>query len=133
MDVCLVISVNTVIIGVGTFIGPRTLKSLYSIEKIQLMIMVATFNDNSSTTIVSFYSPTYASDETDLDASYNIIPKYNVLIIGRDLNAQIGSTTRQTEMGWLVVWVLCHINLCRLFITKCIFIPIISSISDKSV
>ena len=77
-------------------IGPRALKSLNSIEKIQPRMMVATFNNNPSTTITSCYSPTNASDEKDLDAFYNepsslvySIPKYNVLIIGRDMNAQI--------------------------------------------
>ncbi len=35
--------------------------------------------------------------------------------------------------GWLVVWVLGHINLCRLFNEKPIFIQIISSISNNSV
>ena len=43
------------------------------------------------------YCPTYASDEMDLDSFYNelfplvrCIPKHNVLIIGRNMNAQIG-------------------------------------------
>ena len=34
---------------------------------------------------------------------------------------------------WLVVWVLWHIKLCRLFNTKAIFIQIVSSISNNSV
>ena len=37
------------------------------------------------------------------------------------------------ENCWLVVWVLWHINLCRLFNAKSIFIQIISSISNNSV
>ena len=60
-------------------------------------MMVATFNGNSSTTIISCYSPTYISDKMDLIASNNKlsslvcrIPKHNVLIIGGDMNAQIG-------------------------------------------
>ena len=36
-------------------------------------------------------------------------------------------------VGWSVVWGLWHINLCRLFIVKSIFIQIISSISNNSV
>ena len=35
--------------------------------------------------------------------------------------------------GWLVVWVLWNINLCRLFNAKSIFMQIISSISNNSV
>ena len=46
--------------------------------------MVATFNGNPSTAIIFCYSPTNASDETDL------ITKHNVLIIGEGINAQIG-------------------------------------------
>ena len=37
------------------------------------------------------------------------------------------------NMGWLVNWVLWHINLCRSFNAKIIFIQIISSISNNSV
>ena len=36
-------------------------------------------------------------------------------------------------VGWLVCWVLWHINLCRLFNAKSTFIQIISSISNNSV
>ena len=78
-------------------IGPRALKSLKNIEKIQLRMMVATFNSNPSTKIISRYNPTNVSDETDLITFYNElsslirrIPNHNVLIIGGDMNAQIG-------------------------------------------
>ena len=61
--------------------------------------MVATFNSNSSTTIISCYSPTHASDETDPDTFYNelsslvhSIPKHNVLIIREGMYAQIGKS-----------------------------------------
>ena len=50
-------------------------------------------------TIISCYSPTNVSEETGLIAFYSglssfvrSIPKYNVLVIGRDMNAQIGKT-----------------------------------------
>ena len=86
-------SVNTVIGSVGMLLSPCTLKSLYSIEKIQPTIMVATFNSNPDTMIISCYSHTNASDETDLDTFYNelssfshSIPKHNVLIWGGDVN-----------------------------------------------
>ena len=77
-------------------------------------MMVATFNSNASTTIIFCYSPTNTRDETDLTTFSNElpslvrnIPKHNVLIIGGDMNAQIGQdetrnsayTTCQTEMG----------------------------------
>ena len=82
--------------GVGMLIRPRALTSLNCIEKIQLRIIVATFNGIPSTTIISCYSPTNVSEETDLIAFYNelsslvrSIPKHNVLIIGGDMNTQI--------------------------------------------
>ena len=76
-------------------------------------MMVASFNNNSSTTIIC-YSPTNANDETDLitfstelSSLVPCIPKHNVLIIGGDMNAQIDKnettnsayTICQTEIG----------------------------------
>ena len=47
--------------------------------------------------MISCYSPTNVSEETELDAFYDelsslvrSIPKHNVLVIGGDMNAQIG-------------------------------------------
>ena len=78
-------------------IGPRALKTLHSIERIQPRMMVATFNGNPRATIISCYSPTNVSEETELIAFYDelsslvrSIPKYNVLVNGGDMNAQIG-------------------------------------------
>ena len=55
--------------------------------------MMATFNGNPSSTIISCCSFTNASDEADLDAFYNelsslvrSIPKYNFLIIEGDMH-----------------------------------------------
>ena len=90
-------SVNVTIGGLGMLIGPQTLNSQNSIEKIQPRLMVATFNGNPSATIVSCYSPTNVSDEIKLIALYDklsslvrSILKHNVLVIGRDMNAQMG-------------------------------------------
>ena len=56
-------------------------------------MMLAMFNGNPSTTIISCYSPTNASDEMDLINFYSevsslvcSIPKHNVLIIGKNKN-----------------------------------------------
>ena len=83
--------------GVGMLLGPRALKTLNSIERIQPRMMAATFNGNPRATIISCYSPTNISEETELVAFYNelsslvrSIPKHNVLVIGWDMNAQIG-------------------------------------------
>ena len=79
------------------FIGPRALKTLNSIERIQPRMMAATFNRNPKATIISCYSPTNVSEETELVTFYEelsslvrSIPKHNLLIIGGDMNAQIG-------------------------------------------
>ena len=88
-------SVNTTIGGIGMLIGPRAPKSLNRIEKIQLR-MIAIFSSNPSTTIISCYSPTNVSEETDLIAFYNglsslvhSIPKH-ILFISGDINAKNG-------------------------------------------
>ena len=90
-------SVSAIIGGVGMLIGPQASKSLNSIEKIHLRMMVATFKGNPRATIISCYSPTNASEETELITFYDklsslvrSIPKHNVLVIGGDMNAQIG-------------------------------------------
>ena len=90
-------SVNATVGGVGMLIGPRALKTLNSIERIQSRMMAATFNGNPKATIISCYSPTNVSEETELVTFYEelsslvrSIPKHNLLVIGGDMNAQIG-------------------------------------------
>ena len=95
-------SVNATEGGVGILIGPKALKSLYSIKRIQPSMMVATFNGNPRATIISCFSPTNVSEETELIAFYDVqsslvrcIPKHNVLVIGGDMNPQIGKNGKQ--------------------------------------
>ena len=90
-------SVNATVGGVGMLIGPRALKTLKSIERIQHRMIVGTFNGKPRATIISYYSPTNVSEETEVVAFYDelsslvpSIPKHNVLVIGGDMNAQIG-------------------------------------------
>ena len=90
-------SVNATVGGVGMLIGPRALKSLNSIERIQHRMVVATFNGNATAIIISCYRPTNLSEETELVAFYDelsslvrSIPKQNVLVIGGDMNDKIG-------------------------------------------
>ena len=89
-------SINATIGGVGMLIGPRALKSLNSIKKIHPRMMVATFNGNPRATIISCYSSTNISEETELITFYDelsslvrSIPKHNVLLIGGDMNTHI--------------------------------------------
>ena len=67
------------------------------VEKIQPRMMAATFNGNPRVTIISCYSPTNVSEETELVTFYDelsslvrSISKHNMLVIGGDMNAQIG-------------------------------------------
>ena len=90
-------SVNATVGGIGILIGPRALKTLNSIERIQPRMMTAMFNGNPRATIISCYSPTNVSEETGLVAFYDelsslirSILKHNLLVIGGDMNAQIG-------------------------------------------
>ena len=99
-------SVNASTKGLGMPIAPRALKSLNSTEKIQPRMMVATFNGNHSTTIISCYGPTNDSEETDLITFYDVlsslvrcIPKHNVLVIGGDMNAQIGKNINHNKFS----------------------------------
>jgi exonuclease III len=75
-------SMNSTIGGVGMLLSPLALKSLNSIEKIRPRLIIATFNGNPCTTVISCYSPTNVSDEVQ-------VPKHNVLMIG-DMNVKLG-------------------------------------------
>ena len=75
----------------------KSVKNTYSIERIQPRMIVSTFNGNPRATIISCYSPTNVSEETELVTFYDelsslvrSIPKHNMLFIGGDINAQIG-------------------------------------------
>ena len=71
----------------------RAITSLNIIEKIQPRMMVATFNGNPSTTIISCYSSTNVSEKTDLITFYDELSSLVhsiIFVIGRDMNAQIG-------------------------------------------
>ena len=62
---------NAAVGEVGLLIGPRALKTLNSIEKMQPRMMAATFNGNPRATIISCYSPTNVSEETELVTFYD--------------------------------------------------------------
>ena len=80
-------------------LSPLALKSLNSIEKILPRMIIATFNGNPRTTIISCYSPTNVTDETEVITFYqelssliHHVPKHNVLVVGGDMNAHVGQT-----------------------------------------
>ena len=95
-------SVNASVGVVGMLIGPRSLKTLNSIERIQPRMMAATFNGNLKATIISCYSLTNVSEETKLITFYDelsslvrSIPKHKLLVIDGDMNAQIREKQKQ--------------------------------------
>ena len=72
------------------------LKTLNSIEKIQPRMLAATFNGNPKATIISCYSPTNVSEETELVAFYDklsslvrSIPKHIYLIFIKHIQPSI--------------------------------------------
>ena len=88
---------NSTIGGVGILLSPKALKSLKNIEKINPRIVLATFNGNPATTLISCYSPTNTSEEQDVISFYEElsaltrhVPKHNLLIVAGDMNAQTG-------------------------------------------
>ena len=87
---------NSTIGREGMLLSPHAFKSPKSIERITSRILVATFHGNPEKTLISFYTPTNIADEQDPVGFYDnlsflvrSVPKYNVLIIGGDLYAQI--------------------------------------------
>ena len=85
--------------SVNTTVGKNSngTLSVKNTERIQPRMLAATFNGNPRATIISCYSPTNLSEETELVAFYDelsslvrSIPKHNLLVIGGDMNAQIG-------------------------------------------
>ena len=79
---------NATMRGVGILVSPRAYGSLLSVESVSPRIMVAAFNGNPMSTIVSCYSPTNCSDEIEAVEFYSMLqdvirqlPKHNVIII----------------------------------------------------
>ena len=92
-------STGATIGGIGILLSPNALKALNSVETITEHIMISTFNGNPLTTVICAYSPPNVSDEVDVDDFYNNlstltrhVPQHNFLILGGDMNAQLGKS-----------------------------------------
>jgi len=90
--------------GVAMLLSPFAMKALNSIERILPRMMIANFNGNPCTTVISCYSPTNVSDEISVIDFYHEIsslirnvPKHNLLIVGGDFNAHVSSNTGHKE------------------------------------
>ena len=92
-------SMNSAIGGVGMLLSPQAYKALNMIESISPRIIIATFNGNPMSTIISCYSPTNVHDEEEVEKFYDDLssvtrqlPKHNVLVLGGDFNAHLGQS-----------------------------------------
>ena len=81
----------------GILVSSRSYSSLSNIEIISPRIMMATFNGNPNTTIISCYNLTNITKKLEVEQFYleltsltRNIPKHNMLVIRDDFNAQIG-------------------------------------------
>ena len=89
---------NATIRGISMFFSPMTYWSLRNFESISSRIMIATSNGDPKVTVVPCYSPTNCSDEEEAKEFYDQlkelikqVPKHNILLIGGDMNAKIGT------------------------------------------
>ena len=80
------------------FLSPMAYRLLLNVESISSRIMIATFNGKLKVTVVSCYSPTNCSEAEEAQDFYDQltelikqVPKHNVLLIGGDMNAKIGT------------------------------------------
>ena len=96
-------NINATIGGVGMLLSPKAIKSLNKIEKICPRAIIATFNGNPETTIISCYSPTNVADEDivtqfydELSSLIRDVPKHNLLLIGGDFNAQLNAENNKS-------------------------------------
>ena len=83
--------------GIGFLLSPKVVNNMLHIEKISDRIMLAEFESNLKMTIISCYSPTNMSEESeakdfykDLKGVTENIPAHNFLVIAGDFNAQVG-------------------------------------------
>ena len=90
-------SANASVGGVGFLLSTKAQESLSKIEKVNSRIIVAEFNSNPVTTIISCYSPTNCSLEEEVDEFYNKLRSvcentspHNLLLLCGDFNAKLG-------------------------------------------
>ena len=60
-------SVNASIGGIAMLLSPDTYQAMNSIESISPRILVANFNGNPQTTVISCYSPTNVQEEIEVE------------------------------------------------------------------
>ena len=83
--------------GVGFMVSPRARKALRSVHQHSDRILIAEFEGNPVTTVMSVYSPTNTTSDKvvekfydELRAAIHSVPAHNFLVILGDFNARIG-------------------------------------------
>ena len=94
---CVKNSSNSSIGGVGLLLSPRAMENLSKVEKISSQVVIADFEGNPKTTVISCHSPHNNSSDDDIIHFYNTlrstlenIPAHNFLLIPGDFNAKLG-------------------------------------------
>ena len=94
---CVKNSSNSSIGGVGLLLSPRAMENLSKVEKISSQVVIADFEGNPKTTVISCHSPHNNSSDEDINHFYNTlrstlenIPPHNFLLIPGDFNAKLG-------------------------------------------
>lgn len=90
-------SSNSSVGGVGLLLSSKAMENLSNIEKISSRVIIADFEGNPKTTVISCYSPHNGSSDEDIDSFYSTIrssienvPAHNFLLIPGDFNAKLG-------------------------------------------
>ena len=98
-------SSNSSIGGVGLLLSPRAMENLSNIEKISSRVVIADFEGNPKTTVISCYSPHNNSTDDDINDFYNTlrstvenVPAHNFLLIPGDFNAKLGPNDAKFTM-----------------------------------
>eukprot|EP00057_Strongylocentrotus_purpuratus_P020276 XP_011674750.1 PREDICTED: craniofacial development protein 2-like [Strongylocentrotus purpuratus] len=94
-------SVGAAIGGVGLLLSPSAYDSLASMRSHSDRIIVANFQGNPATTVITTYCPTNVANEDIIEGHYDnlrraidSIPAHNVLLVVGDFNARIGPEDR---------------------------------------
>ena len=87
---------NSTVRDVGMLLNQKAYKSLNAVETISSRSMTASYNGDTTVTIISCYSRSNISDEEDKDQFYfdvttatRSIPKHNISLVEGDMSARL--------------------------------------------
>ena len=122
-------TMNAAIGGAGILLDPHSKLALENIQTISERTMIATLNGYPKCTIISTYSRTNVTNEDTIQGHYSelttlihLVPKHSVLLLCRDMNAQISGKHHYHQTNNRNSKLLCQlqhstnlINLCTKF------------------